>query len=397
MTGTSGDRPLRVLVVDDNLAHARLITALVEECFAGAQVGHAGRLSTALRRLEGEDVDAVLLDLFLPDAQGMTTLSRVVHQAGRVPVIVVTALDDGATIDDALRLGAADVLTKDTLDRELLGHALDRSLHRVVSTVPLFDGASTIIGRDAFCWMAGRQTKFVTRQRLSVTLVLLAPAAGSPVTPLQLAELAEQTFRGSDIIGRVSERHVAVLLPDDATAGHAPLERLSSRLTLAMPHLAVGDHIASTTTTLGPDDAQPIEQLLPPPGERSGSVPLPKRVVVALADESAALALEAGLRTIFDVFVATSPAELLRVAALEDVDAIVVDATLAGDAGDTVRRLRQQAETRSVPVVLAGNSETDQAASRQMGFAGTFALTPASLAPDAAARVIADVTRRSER
>ena len=82
-----------MLVVDDNLAHARFARALVEDGFPGAEVQYAGRLATAVRRLEGEEIDVVLLDLFLPDSQGAATLEQLIRQAGSaVPVVVVTAL-----------------------------------------------------------------------------------------------------------------------------------------------------------------------------------------------------------------------------------------------------------------------------------------------------------------
>ncbi len=392
-----------MLVVDDNLAHARLARALVEDGFPGALVQYAGRLSTAVRRLEGEQIDVVLLDLFLPDSQGAATLEHLIQQIGTaVPVVVVTALGDPATIDRALSLGAADVLTKDTMDRDLIVHTITRALQRSASQATLFDATTHLLGRDAFCWMATKASNLAVRHRRAMTLILIGPtASATSLTPDRIADLAERTFRDSDLIGRVTERHVAVLLPDDGTGGSAPLERLSARLGLLFPDLVMGVDIEAQVQPLGPDGHPPIETLLPQPAAlraRTASVAegvaLPKRVIVALADAAAAKELASTLRPAFDVFVVGSAAELLRVAALEGVSAVVVDEALAGEGGETVRRLGQQPETRDVPVLLASSTGLDDVDARRAGFA---AVVPVSSSRGAEARsVIADVVARHQ-
>lgn len=391
-----------MLVVDDNLAHARLARALVEEGFPGAEVQYAGRLSTAIRRLEGEAVDIVLLDLFLPDSQGAATLEQLVQQVGTaVPIVVVTALGDPATIDRALSLGAADVLTKDTMDRELMVHTISRALQRRTGQAALFDSMTHLLGRDAFCWMATKASNLAVRHRRAMTLIVIGPtASATALTPDRIADLAERTFRDSDLVGRVTERHVAVLLPDDGTGGTAPLERLSARLGLLFPELVMGVDVEAVAHPLGPEGHPPIDALLPQPAAARrgahGQVPgsgLPPRVVVALADTSAAHELAALLQPAFDVFVATSAAELLRVSALEDVSAVVVDEVLAGEGGDTVRRLGLQGETQHVPVLLASSARWDDIEARRAGF---VAVVPRTTAAEAQ-HVVTDAIGRRPR
>jgi CheY-like chemotaxis protein len=393
-----------VLVVDDNLAHARFARALVEDGFPAAEVQYAGRLATALRRLEGERIDVVLLDLFLPDSQGAATLEQFVRQAGAVPVVVVTALGDPGTIDRALSLGAADVLTKDTMDRDLIVHTITRALQRKGRQATLFDTTTQLLGRDAFCWMATKASNLAVRQRRAMTLIVIGTtASATSLSPDRIADLAERTFRDSDLIGRVTERHVAVLLPDDGTAGSAPLERLSARLGLLFPDLTMGVDVEAVAHPLGPEGHPSVETLLPVPssGHAAGGGPaatsartpsgdLPPRVVVALADAAQTERLAGLLRGPLDVFVASSAAELLRVAALEDVSAIVVDEVLAGEGGETVRRLGLQTETQNVPVLLASSGGWDDIEARRAGFS---ALVPFSSAGDAQ-RVVADAIAR---
>ena len=393
-----------MLVVDDNLAHARFARALVEAGFPGAEVQYAGRLSTAVRRLEGEDIDVVLLDLFLPDSQGAATLEQLVQQVGAsVPIVVVTALGDPATIDRALSLGAADVLTKDTMDRELMVHTITRALQRRSSQATLFDTATHLLGRDAFCWMATKASNLAVRHRRAMTLIVIGPtASATALTPDRIADLAERTFRDSDLIGRVTERHVAVLLPDDGTGGTAPLERLTARLGLLFPDLVMGIDVEAVAHPLGPEGHPPIDALLPQPAAarraRAGSTAatggLPPRVVVALADVGIAGELAALLRPAFDVFVASSAAELLRVAALEDVSAVVVDEVLAGEGGDTVRRLGLQEETQHVPVLLASSGRWDDIEARRAGFS---AVVPSTSAAEAQHVVADTIARRQQR
>jgi CheY-like chemotaxis protein len=408
---TTAPDPLRVLVVDDNLAHARLARALVEDGFPHAEVQYAGRLATAIRRLEGDPIDVVLLDLFLPDSQGAATLEELVRQTGNdVPIVVVTALGDPATIDRALSLGASDVLTKDSMDRDLVVHTITRAMQRKSSQATLFDSATHLLGRDAFCWMATKASNLAVRHRRAMTLIVLGPAAGSrTVTPDRIADLAERTFRDSDVIGRVTERHVAVLLPDDGTGGTAPLERLTTRLGLLFPDLVMGTDVEATAHPLGPDGHPPIENLLPQPAslarikaELAGGTPeaghvaarLPDRIVAAMADAEESQRLAAMLRPAFDVFVASSAAELLRVAALEDVSAVIVDEVLAGEGGDTVRRLGQQHETRHTPVLLAGTGRWDGIEARRAGFSAVVPMDDGAEARSVTADAVARARQR---
>ena len=80
---------VQVLLVEDNPGDALLL----QEVLAGVGVAefrlaHVERLSEALKRLGEEHFDVVLLDLLLPDSQGLETLVRVQERAHEVPIIV---------------------------------------------------------------------------------------------------------------------------------------------------------------------------------------------------------------------------------------------------------------------------------------------------------------------
>ncbi len=130
---TTGDvgRPIEVLLIEDNPGDARLIQEmLAEPGKADYKLENADRLSQGLERLLEGGIDVVLLDLGLPDSQGLETLGKVRAQASAVPIIVLTGLDDEVTAVEAVRQGAQDYLVKGDVDSKLLWRALRYSIER---------------------------------------------------------------------------------------------------------------------------------------------------------------------------------------------------------------------------------------------------------------------------
>jgi two-component system cell cycle sensor histidine kinase/response regulator CckA len=112
---------IRVLLVEDNPGDARLFTELVRDTGAGQwNLVHVDRLSAALERLRHETFDVMLLDLSLPDADGLDTLIRAHTEAPKVPIVVLTGHDDEALAVRAVRAGAQDYLVKGRMDGDLL-------------------------------------------------------------------------------------------------------------------------------------------------------------------------------------------------------------------------------------------------------------------------------------
>jgi two-component sensor histidine kinase/ActR/RegA family two-component response regulator len=123
--------PIRVLLVEDNAGDARYLSeVLTEATSAQFKLTHTDRLGPALEHLERQRFDVVLLDLFLPDAQGFDTFARVQAQAPRSPVIVLTGLDDKALAIKAMRQGAQDYLVKGQTDGALLARATQYAIER---------------------------------------------------------------------------------------------------------------------------------------------------------------------------------------------------------------------------------------------------------------------------
>ena len=128
----------RVLLVEDNPADARLLKEMLWEVPAFRfHVAWAGRLCAALERLGEGGIDVVLLDLSLPDSQGLSTLGKVQGQAPQLPILVLTGLDDEALAVRAVREGAQDYLIKGQVDANLLSRAVRYAIERKRGEVDL--------------------------------------------------------------------------------------------------------------------------------------------------------------------------------------------------------------------------------------------------------------------
>ncbi len=123
--------PFKILLIEDNPADARLLREmLVEIKDAPFELEWVDRLSAGLERLTKGDVDAILLDLSLPDSQGLDTFLQVQAQAPHVPITVLSGLDDAALALQAVREGAQDYLVKGKIDGNLLVRAIRYAIER---------------------------------------------------------------------------------------------------------------------------------------------------------------------------------------------------------------------------------------------------------------------------
>ena len=115
---------LRVLLVEDNPADIDLIRAMLPETGpARIRLESVSRLSEAFSRLEGGGIDLVLLDLGLPDSQGLQTFHKLREAAPDIPMVVLTGNTDQETAIAAVREGAQDYLVKGEVSGTRLARA----------------------------------------------------------------------------------------------------------------------------------------------------------------------------------------------------------------------------------------------------------------------------------
>src|SRR2546423_1733847 len=105
------DHAIRLLLIEDNPADVALIQRYlsnVDDVRFVTEVTDS--LATGLGRLAERDFDAVLLDLFLPDGEGLETFDQVARAAPLMPILILTGLNDRKVGAQAVRKGAQDFL-----------------------------------------------------------------------------------------------------------------------------------------------------------------------------------------------------------------------------------------------------------------------------------------------
>ena len=122
---------IQVLLIEDNPADVFLL----QEVLAGVtsakfKLTDVERLAEGLKRLDEESFDIVLLDLGLPDNQGLETLVKMRGQAPRVPIVVLTGLTDESLGLRAVQAGAQDYLIKGQVEGHMLGRAIRYAIER---------------------------------------------------------------------------------------------------------------------------------------------------------------------------------------------------------------------------------------------------------------------------
>lgn len=135
MTNTA---PERILVVEDNPADARLIEEYLTErswpdiTAENPTIEHVDRLEDAVEAVEDAPAgfDIILLDLGLPDSAGLTTLDEMLDAGERIPVVVLTGLDDERVGVEAVEHGAQEYLVKNDLTPRLLRQTLRNAIQR---------------------------------------------------------------------------------------------------------------------------------------------------------------------------------------------------------------------------------------------------------------------------
>ena len=114
-------KAFKVLVIEDDPNYFTLVhERLSQNRNPSFELIRSKHMQSGLERLGEGDVDVVLLDLMLPDCEGINSFVMVHKAFPAVPVIILTSVDDDAVAAQAIASGAQDYLTKGSFDRELL-------------------------------------------------------------------------------------------------------------------------------------------------------------------------------------------------------------------------------------------------------------------------------------
>ncbi|MDY6833231.1 MAG: ATP-binding protein [Chloroflexota bacterium] len=131
MTLEPVDNRISVLLVEDDPGDAAIVRKMLTKNNPYAfKFELADRLSLAIEKLHEGVFDILLVDLSLPDARGLHTIAGLVRENNRVPIVVLTGLDDENMALQAIQEGAEDYLIKGQLNHELLSRTIRYAMER---------------------------------------------------------------------------------------------------------------------------------------------------------------------------------------------------------------------------------------------------------------------------
>lgn len=119
---------INVLLIEDDDIDAQIVRRTLAKASQGNTqylVEHCSLMASAIERYPSVAPDVILVDLNLPDSSGKETIDQILGVASGTPVIALTGMEDDRFAIEAVRLGAADYLTKSNCN--------DSSLHRAIS------------------------------------------------------------------------------------------------------------------------------------------------------------------------------------------------------------------------------------------------------------------------
>ncbi len=250
---------IQVLLVEDNPGDVRLVREILKEGGGGEfELIHVSTVREAVEQLRADTqgIDAVLLDLSLPDESGLNTLRRIVDATSTAVVVVMTGGGDEELGLSALREGAQDYLVKGTVTGQMLRRALRFAIGRQSKLQSLShkDDLTGLNNRRGFLILAEQQIKIAKRQRTPFLLLFLdldelkvvndtfGHAEGNRAI-VEAADLLRGCFRQSDVLARFGGDEFAAFAlssegTDDATVRAritAALARVNARPDRAYP------------------------------------------------------------------------------------------------------------------------------------------------------------------
>ncbi|MFL5843654.1 MAG: putative bifunctional diguanylate cyclase/phosphodiesterase [Solirubrobacteraceae bacterium] len=263
----AGARALRVLIIEDNPGDAILVREMLRDADPlGFELIHADRLGVGIDHLLAGEADCVLLDLSLPDAEGLDALTQVQSVSLEVPVIVFSGRSDERIAVRAVQEGAQDYLIKGQVDGRLLARSINYAVERKRVEVELahqalHDALTGLPNRGLFLdrlaqalTRLGRHSGslavlFCDLDRFKVVNDSLGHGAGDMLL-VDVARRLEGLLRAGDTAARFGGDEF-VILCEDITGAHQAIsvaERVSSAL--AAPFV-LGDDEAFVRTSIG--------------------------------------------------------------------------------------------------------------------------------------------------
>jgi two-component system cell cycle response regulator len=243
----------RVLIVEDDRTQSLILKAQLQDSSRniirrpgdnGFEVRCVSTLAEVEAVLDEFDPEVILLDLNLPDSDGLDTLTKVRKAAPAVPTVVLTGQEDEETAIAAISQGAQDFLTKGGTSRELVSRSLRYAIerHGLLNAMSLYDDLTGLCNRRGFTMLAEHQLKLAVRRQQPCLLFYLDMDGLKRINDtynheegsaaiVGMAGALKRTFRSSDIAARIGGDEFVILSIDaDASKAEAIVNRLDVAL-----------------------------------------------------------------------------------------------------------------------------------------------------------------------
>ncbi len=249
---------MKVLLVEDSAGDARLFAELLSEV-----PGRPLALTRVASLAEAIEIaprhDVVFLDLSLPDAHGLVTVTRMVTAARNVPIVVLTGNEDDRLAVDAMKAGAQDYLTKSEITPSLIARTARYAVERKAAE----ENALKLAKSDE----AARRARFISSLTAAINSSLELEVALAEVAKLLVPTLGDQAAIDLVREGGQIERMAAVPPKSHASAAgpngsvsiametresvHVAIAEPSASAMLVTPLVARGRVLGALTSIMG--------------------------------------------------------------------------------------------------------------------------------------------------
>jgi diguanylate cyclase (GGDEF)-like protein len=223
------DRVLKVLLVEDNPGDVLLVQEMLRSSGESRiEILSTNRISLVDEIIQKTPVDAVLLDLGLPDARGLETLRKLHSSYDSLPIVILTSQEDEQLAVTALQIGAQDFLVKGTVDSHLLTRAIFYAIKRKEMDFRLHhlayhDALTELANRKLFHEQLSRSIEWNHRRGKKFAVIfldldnfkLVNDTYGHTAGDLLLKQVAQRLLhlvRKSDTVARMGGDEFAIII-----------------------------------------------------------------------------------------------------------------------------------------------------------------------------------------
>jgi len=266
---------VRILLVDDEPEFARIFQiSLRAEKRLSFVIETAGSLQSALQCLQERSFHLILLDLGLPDSQGLGTFEKIVAAHPEIACVILSGTDDEALSLEAVKKGAQDYVVKGEIRGEMLAriltYALERhhqkqkieELNEHLEKLSFLDPLTQLLNRRGLQRMLSRELEISGREGANLSVILLDLDNFKPVNDTfghavgdivlqEISKVLKRMVRATDYVSRVGGDEFIILLPNTRLAEGV---HFSERIRLAVsqtPLVVAGVQTVKVTASLG--------------------------------------------------------------------------------------------------------------------------------------------------